>query len=86
MSNINKNSFSNSMLNLIDKYPEFFAFVGIMMAIVFMLIIFTYLGTYQMTSIRDSRLDVCTKFESVELRDQCRTEIVNGGAEKNDRR
>lgn len=69
-----------------DWIQTFIGFVGLMMAIVMMLVVIIFIGNYlQMISIRDSRLYVCTSFESAELRDQCRTRIVNGETEKNDR-
>lgn len=33
MSNLNKESFGHSVLGLIDKYPQFFIFVGVVFVI-----------------------------------------------------
>lgn len=70
------------MNNRIQDYIDFASIIAI---IVFMLF-FICVGKYfWMIGIRNSQLYICTTFESAELRDQCRTRIVNGEALKNDR-
>lgn len=42
-------------------------------------------GYFQSVDDEDRSLKVCSSFESIELRDQCRLKIMNDKAEKNDR-
>lgn len=48
--------------------------------------IVVFVGGYvQSVHSKNNKLEVCSSFESIELRDQCRLKIMNDKAEKNDR-
>lgn len=57
MSNLNKNTFGHSVLTLIDKYPEFFALIGVLVFITAMVIVAASCGRNK----KEEKMQICEK-------------------------
>lgn len=73
MSNLNKNTFGHSVLSLIDKYPEFFTFVGVVFVITTVGFTLSSCGRNK----KEEKMQICEKIHNEYVKSQCFLAIVS---------